>query len=401
MLRKLRVETPPDIEQQLTRSREFSKLIKKRCGPQTGGGAAAQMPTEKKMKMSELEGMQQEALNDYQIVTPEMVLLADYLKKAEAWIEKAESLKNQVVNVKQLQNTLAESRSLPVNFEQLYEDLRQRSTDAANLVEKIHQTFIKVNKTRTQVNQLEIQGGANASQSAREKKKALQEQEKQEKIKKEQQYKQLLSEAETLKITNPEIQKLKEHVDDIEKWKSRVMMFLEDVNEQRKRKEVFTQLIRETAIFKYEVELTEDLQRRLEFIEWHEKLQKIYAFAFPQMLSTKEEDGDVKMQETDNNIEEEKKGDKIQESTAEAQLALRRVKLGHLQNLMAEGESKDFSDISLEDIKRVGELCIKATKYQSDLQKVLKEIRDCKSYGSKSAADKRNKIDESLVLDIF
>ena len=53
------------------------------------------------------------------------------------------------MNVKQLQNTLQESRSIPVNFEGLYEDLRKRSQDSQALVEKIHATFIKVNKTRT------------------------------------------------------------------------------------------------------------------------------------------------------------------------------------------------------------------------------------------------------------
>ena len=53
-------------------------------------------------------------------------------------------------------------------------------------------------------------------------------------------------------------------------------MFLEDEQEQRKRKEVFLQLLRETALFKFEVDLTEDLQRRLEFLEWHEKVIKIW-----------------------------------------------------------------------------------------------------------------------------
>lgn len=40
-------------------------------------------------------------------------------------------------------------------------------------------------------------------------------------------------------------------------------------------KEVFNQLLRETALFKIELVLSEDLQRRLEFIEWHFKVKKV------------------------------------------------------------------------------------------------------------------------------
>jgi len=52
VLRKLRVDTPEDVEAEISRSREFSKTIKKRCGAQMP--AAAQVPVEKKMKMAEL-----------------------------------------------------------------------------------------------------------------------------------------------------------------------------------------------------------------------------------------------------------------------------------------------------------------------------------------------------------
>jgi hypothetical protein len=35
-------------------------------------------------------------------------------------------------------------------------------------------------------------------------------------------------------------------------------------------------LIKETALFKVELELTEDLQRRLEFVEWHDRVELVY-----------------------------------------------------------------------------------------------------------------------------
>ena len=43
-------------------------------------------------------------------------------------------------------------------------------------------------------------------------------------------------------------------------------MFLEDDREQLAHKEIFLQLIKETSLFKVELDLTETLQKRLEFI---------------------------------------------------------------------------------------------------------------------------------------
>ena len=39
VLKKLRVDVPDDIEREIARSREFSKLIKKKCGSQAPGTA--------------------------------------------------------------------------------------------------------------------------------------------------------------------------------------------------------------------------------------------------------------------------------------------------------------------------------------------------------------------------
>jgi uncharacterized phage infection (PIP) family protein YhgE len=48
-----------------------------------------------------------------------------------------------------------EARSIPVNFEGLIDDLKKRCNDGQALIEKIHTQFVKVNKTRTQINQQE------------------------------------------------------------------------------------------------------------------------------------------------------------------------------------------------------------------------------------------------------
>ena len=54
-------------------------------------------------------------------------------------------------------------------------------------------------------------------------------------------------------------------------------LFLEDtLHSQKEHKETFLHLIKETALFKVELELTEDLQRRLEFVEWHDRVDSLY-----------------------------------------------------------------------------------------------------------------------------
>ena len=45
---------------------------------------------------------------------------------------------------------------------------------------------------------------------------------------------------------------------------------------------------------------------------------------------------------------------------------------------MQEGEIKGFSDLPFEDVMKVGEICLKANKYEDELCKLLKEINDGK-----------------------
>lgn len=64
----MRVEVPEDVEAEEARSREFSKVIKKRCS--------------QRMRFVELLELNKEALERYFVVTPEMIMLQDYVTKA-------------------------------------------------------------------------------------------------------------------------------------------------------------------------------------------------------------------------------------------------------------------------------------------------------------------------------
>jgi len=62
-LEKIRVPTPADIEEKIKKSIEFSKEIKKRCNMQTTSAKSAlHVPTDKKLKMSELIALHDEQL---------------------------------------------------------------------------------------------------------------------------------------------------------------------------------------------------------------------------------------------------------------------------------------------------------------------------------------------------
>ncbi len=75
---------PAEVEREVGRSREFSKVIKKKCGGVAGviGGGVQQIQQismDKKMKFEELLEMQNEARLQYYVITPEMITLNDYV----------------------------------------------------------------------------------------------------------------------------------------------------------------------------------------------------------------------------------------------------------------------------------------------------------------------------------
>jgi hypothetical protein len=105
-----------------------------------------------------------------------------------------------VIQLKTLQNFLQESRAIPVNFDQVYESIRKRVADGQTLVDKIYNTFTKVTKTRTQLQQDSFFGAKLPTlQEINESKEVL--------------FRGLIKEADTLMIMHPEIKSLRDHLD--------------------------------------------------------------------------------------------------------------------------------------------------------------------------------------------
>jgi protease II len=113
----------------------------------------------------------------------------------------------------------------------------------------------------------------------------------------------------------------------VDQWRARVSLFLEDDYEQLAHKELFKAFILEGSLFKFEVDLTDELQRKQEFIEWHAKVKKVHKKIF------------------------EEEEDKIEEENEEV------ISLQRLKELVKRGEEKGFHRIQLREIRALNELC--------------------------------------------
>lgn len=141
-------------------------------------------------------------------------------------------------------------------------------------------------------------------------------------------FRSLLAEADSLLINHLEIKNLRDHLDLVDQWKSRASLFLEDLREQKTHKELFKSFILEGSLFKFEMELTEDLQKRSEFIEWHEKVMQAHFLIYGSTPT-------ISILESSRQSEEE----------SESEMASGPITIDKLSELIAEGQSKRFCDL--------------------------------------------------------
>lgn len=45
---------------------------------------------------------------------------------------------------------------------------------------------------------------------------------------------------------------------------------------------------------------------------------------------------------------------------------------------MQEGEKKGFSDLPMEDVRQLSDICLEANKYENEICKILKELNEGK-----------------------
>ena len=100
---------------------------------------------------------------------------------------------------------------------------------------------------------------------------------------------------------------------------------MEDLREQKSHKELFKSFILEGSLFKFEMELTEDLQKRSEFIDWHEKVLHAHFLIYGTTPA-------ISVLESSRHSEEE----------SESEMASGPLTIVKLSELIAEGQSRQF-----------------------------------------------------------
>ena len=138
-------------------------------------------------------------------------------------------------------------------------------------------------------------------------------------------FRSLLAESDSLLINHLEIKNLRDHLDLVDQWKSRASLFLEDLREQKSHKELFKSFILEGSLFKFEMELSEELQKRSEFIDWHEKVLHAHFLIYGIAPA-------ISVLESSVSSEEE----------SESEMASGPLTIDILSELIAEGQSKQF-----------------------------------------------------------
>lgn len=117
--------------------------------------------TEKKLHMSELEELFEEQ-KKYCYITAEMITLEQQLDKARQWKQRAEGLRDlEAVHYKTIEHIYQDGKNIPVNFQELMDEVKKRKQMAENLNKRIQDAII-VKKTRARPPENPKKGGRRA-----------------------------------------------------------------------------------------------------------------------------------------------------------------------------------------------------------------------------------------------
>lgn len=144
ILAKIKIATPPDIEKQIADSLEFSKLLKRKWAGSTRN--ATNVPQDKKLKLSELVDLNEQQ-KSYSYITQEMIVLEQQLAKAHLWAEHVESIRGQEVQLRTIEQIYQDGKNIPVNFQELMNEVKTRKTQAEQLDQRIR-VEIALRRTR-------------------------------------------------------------------------------------------------------------------------------------------------------------------------------------------------------------------------------------------------------------
>lgn len=252
---KLKIDVPKFVVDEIEKSFEESKVIKKVLSDKTS-----------------IENLQfyYDKCMSFKIRTSEFYSLKDALLKSVKWKEKACSVMYQSQTFKTIQNIFNEGKNLPVLFPE-FDSIKFIYNNAQNWQEKYNQ-IPKHSKTRNTLT------GKIERTSLKE-------------------LKSLINEAYNINFTSQEVSFLEQNYNSLSFLENKIRMTLEDFDIltiktnpffERISKEVLQDFLNQLDNLKYNTYLYDDLLLEIEFLDWNEKKNSYVSCQFSKSLKMKQ-----------------------------------------------------------------------------------------------------------------
>jgi hypothetical protein len=340
MLEQNGTELPDDIDDFCEEARLFSRELSKKLN--------------NKLIMEELE-KELENSNKLKVYTSKMMKLKNMVEKGREWIDEAMVASDSQVQMTELTRLLAEARKINIEFD-LFEELRQRHSEASNLISQSESTTTISESRKTR------------SKQKRASKKKITKDEAQE----------ILLKLENLKVLSPKIDILKNHIDMISEWENQSSLLISKQSDEIDL-ESLESLISQSKSFKYIVKLVSQVQDKLDMLEWKDDV----AQTLKELNEQTDKNTDVKMEEG------------VSASPSKARNSKTGVSLEDINNLISDGEHKGFGDSR--EMNELKELVTKVNKYKLKALEIF-EIIDSEDSEESEIDDSKNSQSESNII---
>lgn len=155
-----------------------------------------------------------------------MIVLEQQLAKARHWAELVESIREQEVQLRAIEQIYQDGKNIPVNFQELMNEVKTRKTQAEQLDQRIR-AEMALRRTRREANVgTSKRSGKRSASNAAGQDEAANEDSQDGTVggqpDKEQIFRDLLEEARRTKLLSDSSQKLQAKVNEIDKWKAEV-----------------------------------------------------------------------------------------------------------------------------------------------------------------------------------
>ena len=194
-----------------------------------------------------------------------MVVLEQQLERAKQWTLRVEKMRQTpIVHFKLIDAIYQDAKNIPVNFQDLMTEVKQRRTSAENINNRIQDAMI-VRKTRQRVGESKKQTKKIVEESSQPDKEAY--------------LRTLLHEAGEMGLQSDQVSKLQNKLNDIDKWQAEVASLFKNSNEEisnyKRYRDHYKSLLARSSVFQIELGFMKDMKKKCSFIDWRDKVEDI------------------------------------------------------------------------------------------------------------------------------